>query len=267
MQRRDWLTVLALAGCLWGAVSCGGDDHTASVAPPRFQRPQEPPRQSRPAVTLSGRLTDRVTSHPLAGAIVLVQHSERPRVLARSTAAADGTFTLSGLPLGRPLRVVSQPVTGALAYGTEVSQPITLAEGRTAPAVNLACVQVAHPGSIEVARATHAPGPTEVALVLRKDAGGGHLLKLVVRTGTTSADGAIRFAAVPPGTYEIHFLTRGGPPRPRPAPGSPRGPHRRRPSVEVTVQASTITHAQWPARLQAVGEVPDEVQDVAAEGH
>jgi hypothetical protein len=149
--------------------------------------------------------------------------------------------------------------------------------------VDLACAQAPRTGSVEIAGAPHPVGVTEVALVQEKDAGDGGTLKVVVRTAMTGPAGACRFDAVPPGAYEVHFLTSGGRlhprhprrhghgrhPRHRPGrrqhpprrAGGRRGPH---PAVAITVGPGT-THVNWPARLLAADSGPDEVQDGPAQ--
>ncbi|MDR3670609.1 MAG: hypothetical protein P4L36_07185 [Holophaga sp.] len=277
--RRGWFHLLALAGCLLGLAGCGGH-HEASPASRdvRGETRRETDR-GRPG-SLSGRLTDRATGLALAGAAIHAQDTRRPRILAKAVTAADGSYTLTQLPLGVPFRVVTQPITGALAYGAEMSQPVTLVQGTPAPAVDLACAQVAHAGSVEIARRPGQGRATEIALVQSRDIGGGNTLKLVIRTANSGEDGALRVESVPPGSYEVHFLTRDRPgshphrpphqPRPgHPRPGHPRPDHpgpdprqRPRPNVEITVQAATTCHVNWPARLLSGNPATDEVEDL-----
>jgi hypothetical protein len=79
-------------------------------------------------------------------------------------------------------------------------------------------------------------------------------------------DGTFQFLAVPPGHYEVHFLTRGGK---RPGPHKPHRPGhgRHRPAkpgqvVEITVKAMEATHVNWPAQNPVDAEPPEEVEDL-----
>jgi len=268
-----FLNALVLAGFL----ACGGRTQPARQDPgaPPPPRPQTRPPEPRAEGTLSGRITDQATSLALAGATVFAQDALKPRLLAKAETGADGSFTLKGLPLGVPVRVVTQPVAGALAYAAALSRPVTLTREAPAPAVDLACAQAAQAGSVELAKAPRPVGVTEVALVQEKDTGEGGRLKIVVRTAMTDAAGACRFDGVPTGQYELHFLTAGGRPHPHPHPRHPRRPGRhwprqhpprrpggrRHPVAAVTVAGPGITHVNWPARLLAADCGPDEVQD------
>ena len=263
------LCALVLAGSLLGLLGCGGHGPAArsGTGTPPPARPQTRPPQPRGDGSLSGRLTDQATSLALAGAAVHVQDAQKPRILAKAVTGPDGTFTLKELPLGVPVRVVTQPVTGALAYAATLSQPITLVKDTPAPTVDLACAQVAHAGTIEIAKAARPVRATEIALVQKKDTGDGNPQIIVVRTEMTDGAGACRFDGVPPGKYEVHFLTRGGRPGHPHMPGHGRRPHRpggrkrAHPVAEATVAAAGTAHVNWPARLLAADSGPDVVQD------
>jgi len=274
------LLVLALAAC-----AGGGRQGNPLREQPRATRIPPPG----PTATLSGRITDRDTGLALVGAAVVAQDAGRPKILASATTAADGSFTLAQLPLGVPIRVVSQPVTGALAYSAEASAPLTLAQDTPAPPVNLACTRVAQAGRVEGARSTR-PGPVhKVALVQERDLGGGDRAKLLIRVARTEPDGSFQFASLPPGNYEVHFLDRGDhPPRPHhhhsphPPRRRPHPPHERRMGpprpqqthhpmppdarrlppgarvVIITVPAAQATHVSWPARMQGGAVEPEE---------
>jgi len=244
----------ALAGLLVLA-GCGGR-HAGPVHDPA-------PRPAAEAGSLSGRLTDRGTALALAGAVVWVQDAGTPHVLARTATGSDGVYRAANLPFGVPLRVVSQPVTGAVAYATEVSEPVTLVKGQSAPVVDLACAPAAQAGTLEVARRPQpmrTGRPARIALIQKMDAGGAKGLKVLVRMARAGADGSFRFEAVPAGHYEVRFPVRGrggpgtGPPRrrrrPRQAPSEP--------GVEATVKAGETTHVPWPARIQAGIDTLDE---------
>ena len=252
--------LLALSGLLLVCAACGGDhpDHATALRgdTPGAPRQETPQGRSRPG-TLSGRLTDRRTGLALAGATVHAQDARKPRILARAITASDGSYTLSGLPLGVPLRVVTQPVTGAVAYGAELSQQVTLVQGVPAPALDLACTQAAWTGAVEIARHHRNGRATEIALVQQRDTGAGNILKLVLRTAETGADGALRFESVPAGQYEVHFLTRG---RPRQQPRRDRRP-RAHPVAAANVRAGETAHVNWPAQLFSGDTAADAVED------
>jgi len=178
------LSAFVLAGSLLGLLACGGHGPAAqkgSDTPPPA-RPQTRPPAPRGDGSLSGRLTDQGTSLALADAIVYIHDARKPRVLAKGVTGADGSFTLKDLPLGVPVRVVTQPVAGSLTYAATLSQPVTLVKDTPAPAVNLACAQVAQAGHVELARAPRQVQATEIALVQKKDTGGGSA-QLALRSG------------------------------------------------------------------------------------
>jgi hypothetical protein len=270
------LSALVLAGSLLGLLACGGGTaaKNSTAAPPQARpqnRPGQPPRGDG---ALSGRLTDQGTSLALADAIVYIQDARKPRVLAKGVTGADGSFTLKDLPLGVPVRVVTQPVAGSLAYAATFSQPVTLAKDTPAPAVNLACAQVAQAGHVELAKAPGQVRAAEIALVQKMDTGDGTPQLIVVRTKMSDGTGACRFDGVPPGKYEVHFLTRGGGrPHHRRRPGQggrpprhPGGGRRARPVAEATVVAGGTAHVSWPARPLAADSGPEAVQDAQQPG-
>lgn len=133
--RKTLATVLALT-----LAACGGHHQE------KGKSPAQPSTTPAPAPAISGRLTDRNTGVALAQATVLAQNAQNATLYAKAVTGPDGSYTLAGLPLAVAIRVVSQPVTGAVAYGTEVSAPITLVQDTARPPVNLACVQVPQTG-------------------------------------------------------------------------------------------------------------------------
>jgi|GEM_PF-2822558 hypothetical protein len=256
--RRSLVFALALT-----LAACGGHHE------PSGNRAQA--ATARPA-TLSGRLTDRVTGVALAQATVVAQNAQNGTLYAKADTGADGSYTLTRLPLGVPIRVVSQPVTGAVVYGTEVSAPVTLVQGTPPAPVDLAFAQVQQTGRVEGARAPRAFPGRKVALVQSRDLGGGTTLKVVIRLVRAADDGSFQFNSVPPGDYEVHFLGgrpghgRQRPPQPRPPQRRPHQPHhpRRVPGsprfVAITVHAGAVAHVNWPAspRLKAEPGEPDQ---------
>jgi len=234
---------LVAAGFLGGLVACGGQrDRGRAAVSPSFR-----------GGLVSGKLTDRNTSQALGQVVVTAQHANRPYVYARTTSNPHGTFTLSKLPLGVPLRVVSQPVTATVAYTAEVSTPFTLSRNQRPQDVNLSFDTVAQPGSVEVTGFRRPGRVTAVALVQKRTAEGHPQARVLLRQARPDANGALRFNSVPPGAFEVHFRTRG------------RGPQIRGRVVAITVTAGETTRVTPPARQTAVEEGPDEMGPIEGE--
>ena len=262
MHLRFWSPVLAggllvLLGC-WGGSGRGG--HAPVPSPPKLREP---------VGTLTGRLTDRDSGGPLAQVAVLAQRADEPFLIERTVTNLDGTYRLVRLPLGVPIRVVGQPVHGVIAYAAGGSEPVTLAEDVPAEPVDLAFAPVALTGTVEGApfRAARPPRPDppgpgrrpgqgrrhgrgarhggngHVALVLKRDAGGGRFERILVRVVQPAPDGSFRFSSVPPGAYEVHYRARMAGARRH---GHPRwGPR----VVAIQVEAGLTAHVTRPARV------------------
>jgi hypothetical protein len=225
------------AACLAALVGCGGRGSKAVK-----------PIVNRPLVQeglLSGRFTDRTTSLPLVQAEVLAQDATRPILLARTITNADGSYTLSRLPVGVPLRVVSQPLGGAVAYGAEVSGPVTLTRDGVAPKVDLAFAPVESTGKIEGTLVSRTNRPRSVFLLQKRDLGGGASVRIVVRAIRTQADGRFSLDQVVPGDYELKV--RAGGPRPGRGAGHRRGKGGGMRSLALTVRASETFHVRAEA--------------------
>ena len=192
--------------CLLGAglaalVACGGggkDD-------PPVRKPPVPKvfPKTRAVAPVSGKLTDRTTSLALANVTVTAQSVNVTRILDTAVTKADGTYTLGNVPLGVPVRVVSQPVTGAVVYATEMSETLTLLRGAAPRQVDLAFSSLPLGGAVE----------GTIPATLRKVTSGGLTLvhKVVLPDGKT-VKAVVRTAPHKPGAFRFEALQR------RPAP-------------------------------------------------
>lgn len=211
---------LVLAGC-WGGAGGG-------------KAPGHPPPGKVQVGTLSGRLTDRDSHGPLAQVEVLAQRADEPFLLERAVTDASGNYTFTRLPLGVPIRVVSQPVHGVIAYAAGAGDPVTLAKDVQAGPVDLAFGSVPLTGTVEGApfraaahhrhgRPRHGKRPGggrregrggrhggtgHVALVQHLAPGAGKGDRIVVRVIRPEPDGSFRLTSVPPGDYEVHYRAR-----------------------------------------------------------
>lgn len=238
-----------VAAGLAGLMACGGGGlDTPGNQLPSMSRPE-------PAILLTGRLIDRTTSHPLAHAQVFVQATDGARVCGSAVTQADGSFTVAGLPGGQRLRVVAQPVTGAVAYATGVSEAFTLVQGGRPPKLALALAPITLGGAVEALR----PGPdaafAEGGLTLLHKVAllDGRSFEAVVRTAPEGS-GTTRFEALPPGTYHLVFTCakRGRGPQ---DPGSAFVAWRK----SFKVQAGQTAHAdfRWRHAHAATAEAPE----------
>jgi hypothetical protein len=215
------LFTLALTGACLALVGCGGhgsNNRPVQAVNPGARAQAAAPAQPAPATAqVQGRLTDHESGLGLAQATVFAQQGTEPVVIATATTDAEGRYTLAGLPLGQPLRVVSQPVTGALSYGLEASAAITLVQGTTQAPVELAFTKVALAGRVEAAAPIRHRGRRIEALTLVhvKDLGAGQAEALVARVIEPDATGAFQLEAVPPGTYQLRYRRAGGHGHPR----------------------------------------------------
>lgn len=249
--------IVMVAAGLPAALACGGggkDDHPVPQA--------GTPRVAPPAATvgkITGKLTDLTTSLPLANVKVTAQAVHALKILDSAVTQPDGTYTLANLPLGMPLRVVSQPVHGAVVYGTALSAPLKLVQGAGPQPVDLALSMVGSCGAVagQVPHRTGRVPMDELVLVHKVPMPQGETLSAVVRTAPYRP-GAFRFEALPPGTYELRYtdkiLILPGPGRPRRAPGPT--PH----VMPVKVKAAETTHViigePWRLRGETV-EAPE----------
>ena len=223
-----------LTGACLALVGCGGhgsNNQAAKAASPGARGKAAAPAQPAPTpatAQVQGRLTDHESGLGLAQVTVLAQQGAEPVVIATATTDAEGRYTLEGLSLGQPLRVVSQPVTGALSYGLEASAPITLVPGAAQAPVDLAFTQVALAGRVEgTARAgRRGHGLQSLTLIHRQDLGAGQTEALVARVIEPNATGAFHLEAVPPGAYELHYRWAGGHGKPKGLPRPHDRPHR-----------------------------------------
>lgn len=252
---------LAVAGSLAVLAGCGGKNKGGD-------KPKQPAgpvalNLAQPGM-VTGKLTNRTTSQPLAKVNVLAQDANRPFVFATTVTNGDGTYTLSRLPLGVPLRIVSQPVEGAVVYEAQASDPMTLLKDKPAEAVNLAFTSVPLGGRVEVAKEVGTRGPrrrASLALVQRMSLGG-KSVGVVVRAERPGPDGGAKFEAVPPGTYELHYRNR--------RTAEPQLPHRhphrnsrdRRGILvqvgSITVKAGETAHVVRPTN--ATAEMADDME-------
>lgn len=245
----SWMAAAGLAAM----VACGGDgEKDQPAAPKTTPAPTSAPTPQPSRGSLSGRLTDKATSLALANVTVFAQPAERGSVLAQGALAStvtrgDGTFTLQGLPLGEPLCVATQAVTGAVHYQTAVTAPITLAAGKEPDKINLAVASVPLGGAVEGQAPTKrdpAFSKATVTLIHSVPASGGKDLYAVVRA-TVHEQGAFRFETLEPGIYYVMYNLTGSVTKPIRS-GFDHSSHNLTWVSPVQVKAGETAHVAWP---------------------
>lgn len=254
------------AATLAGLAACGGGGDNPKE---RMVRPIPAPRfQPAPSATLSGKLTDQATSLPLQKVKVLAQAAHTLKILDSAATQADGSYTLTNLPVGVPLCLVAQPVTGAVLYETFVSAPLTLAKGAAPQKVDHAFASLPLGGAVE-GRMPAAKRPvTRGGLILahRVTLPGGKVFRAVVRTAPHK-EGTFRFEALPPGSYDLVY-TRFSPHAEFPTFGNGQAHRRKGVFIErvyrLTVKAGETCHVDFgraAAQVMAEEGTEDEAED------
>lgn len=253
-------SILAAAS-LAALLACGGGGDEPKNRP---TRPVPVPKPTpAPMASLSGRLTDKATSLALANVKVQAQAGDTLKILATATTQADGSYTLAGLPVGAPLRVVSQPVTGAVLYETYVSAPLTLAKDGAPQKADHAFASLPLGGAVD-GRIQEVRGQVTrggLLLVHRVAMPGGKTARAVVRTAANKA-GPFRFEALAPGDYDLVY-TRLSPHVLHPSGAG----HRPRHGAYVqrvqsfTLKAGETHHVEFSRFRAQAEEVPEEAAE------
>ena len=226
-------------------------------------------------VLVAGRLTDRHSGLPLAQVVVLVQNASNSRLklLGKAVTDGNGSYSFANLPLGVPLRLVSQPLLGVISYDSQASEVITLIQGMPAQVVNLTFEPLHLPGRLEGGPWQGPAGqvrPSHVQVVQLKGAGQGQVSKQILRVVTLGEDGSFQAEGLPAGNYELQYgrPAQAGPGQPcfaqplgrshpaRPGSGA-MGGHRRHPEQHHHLKqglAQSVTPAE-SASLQVMASV------------
>lgn len=210
--------------CALVLVACGGKSSKRTASAPR---PDSPGGSAHPLpgdrVAVIGRLTDQATNLGLPGVPVTAQKAGTFEVLDRALTDANGAYAFNRIPAGTPVRIVAQPVAGAVAYEAKASPVLTVAKKDPVPAVDLAFAAAAAAGNVEVHWPHRGGGPSRVALTRELAAPDGKS-RVSVRTADRTAGGVVRFDTLPPGEYELHFIGSFGGPAPSVPPAGTRRP-------------------------------------------